>query len=413
MTDPTASSLAQAGPSDGRRLGRIFLFVFVPLMALFLSSARTDLPYHIDAATNVFTAWTIGTTGSPVLGAYEELAAPSFKGVFAWIVPSERGPVSQYPPGAALLAAPLYTVWPDAQNVLLVADNAEESVQVTVPIPDLRPVAFVASATTAAALGLLALTALELGMSARAAVTTGLVGGLATSAWTVAADQFWQHGPNMFWVALGMWLAVRGRWGWAGAAFGALAITRPPVVLIGAALGVLLLAQRDVRSAIRLAAGVTPGVVALLAYNAWLLGSPSVSGAYGGEFASRATEVEPVRYLSNVGSAFFDPLYGLFVWSPFVALLVLAVITMVRKVPPWAVASALGGLAYLLLQLKLNRASGGAGFSYYRYPLETLVATGPILALAGREAWKTGTLWRAALVGTTAFSIIVHAMAAW
>jgi hypothetical protein len=41
-----------------------------------------------------------------------------------------------------------------------------------------------------------------------------------------------------------------------------------------------------------------------------------------------------------------------------------------------------GGLLYLLVQLKANRFSGGEFFFSYRYPLEALTAAAPLLALA-------------------------------
>jgi hypothetical protein len=390
------------------RRGRLFVAVFLPLFALFLVTANTDLPYHIDPATNVFAAWTIGTTGSPVLHEYAELADPEFKGVFAWVVPSPRGPVAQYPPGTALLAAPLYAVWSEADEVVLTAENAPPEVRVTVPIPNLWPAAAVASATVAAALGLVALTVVEAGGSVRMAAATVVVAATATSAWTVAADQLWQHGPNMLWIALGVWLAARQRWGLAGLAFGALAITRPPVVLVGATLGVWLLVRRDVRSAGLLLAGVTPGVMALVAYNRWLFGQRSISGGYGSAFAERATSGGASSYLANVAAGLFDPAFGLLVFSPFLILAVAGAVRVGRQLPGWSVAAAAGGVIYLLVQWKLNRASGGAGFSYYRYPLEALTASAPVLATGWARIWNTGKLGRLGLVATGAYAAASH-----
>lgn len=404
-----------AAPGSERRSGRlvVFLAAFLPLLAVYVATARTDLPYHIDAATNVFTAWTIGTTGSPILHDYAELAEPEHKGVFAWVVPSERGPVSQYPPGTALLAAPVYAIWSDATPVSLSAENAPADTRVTVPIPSLWPAAIVAALTTAAALGFVALTVLEASGSRLMAVTTALIGGFGTSAWTVAGHQLWQHGPNMLWVALGVYLAARNRWGWAGAAFGALAVTRAPVLLVGVTLGVMLIVRRDFRLATRLLAGSVPGVVALLVYNWWLFGRLSVAGGYGEHFARQAIEPDLGSYLGNIGTAFLDPNHGVFVWSPLVALVLVTTTTIVQRLPRWALASALGGLAYLLVQLKLNRSSGGSGFSYYRYPLESLAAAAPLLGAAGRQLWGLGLLPRIGFITTAGFSIVAHGIVAF
>lgn len=391
--------------------GWVFLAVFVPLFALFLSTARTDLPYHIDAATNVFTAWSIGTTGSPILSQHAELIEHPAE--FAWVVASSRGPVSQYPPGAAFLAAPLYaTVWQEASLVTLVASNAGEDISVRVPVPKLFPGAVVASATTAAALAFTALTVIQLGFSVRTAMLTAAISGLGTGAWSVAADALWQHGPNMMWVALGIYLACREKWTWAGIAFGALFVTRPPAVLIGIALGVMLLFRREWPAAGRLLIGTVPGVAALVVYNWWLFGTLTVSGGYGDAFAAEVVSTDLGWYLFNLVEAFIGPDIGLLVWSPFLALITLALVSSARQAPRWALAAAIGGACYLLLQLKANRASGGGGFSYYRYPLETLTALAPLLVVAWQQLWGTGWIAKIALAGTAGFAIVAHAVAA-
>lgn len=402
-----------ASPPRQRAYGRgwVFAAVFVPLFSLFLVTARTDLPYHIDAATNVFVGWSMGTSGSPILTEYEVLADPTHHGTFAWIVPSDRGPVAQYPPGTALLVSPLYALWPDSADVVLKADNAAPSARVTVPVPNLWPAAIVAAGSTAAALSFLALLVLEMGGSTRTGVLTAFMGAAGTSAWSVAADQLWQHGPNMLWIALGIYLAATDRWLGAGFAFGALALTRPPAVLIGVSLGLMLLAQRDLRSARRLLGGVIPGVVALLAYNRWLFTAPTVSGGYGGVYAERARDFDLAGYATNIASALFAPDYGLLVWSPFVGLVLVAGLWRWKQLPLWAVAAAIGGGAYMLLQLKLNRASGGTGFSYYRYPLETLTAAAPVMFVGWQALSQKGKYWYTALLATAGYSVLVHLVA--
>ena len=88
-----------------------FLLVFIPLALIYITTSSYGLGYHIDAFTNAVTGWHIGMTGSVVLPDYEEATRPEQVGNIAWIVESPRGPVSQYPPGAALLSAPLYRLW--------------------------------------------------------------------------------------------------------------------------------------------------------------------------------------------------------------------------------------------------------------------------------------------------------------
>ena len=49
------------------RLGTraIFFVIFIPLFAVYLSTANRNLPYHIDTGTNVMTAWSFGNHGNP------------------------------------------------------------------------------------------------------------------------------------------------------------------------------------------------------------------------------------------------------------------------------------------------------------------------------------------------------------
>ena len=390
-----------------------FLAIFVPLFALYFATANKDLPYHIDAVTNVYSAWTMGTTGSPILEAHAGLTEPGYRATYGWVVESDRGPVSQYPPGTALLAAILYGLFaPNAVEIELVAENETAAVPIRLPVPSLVPAAIVASAVSAAGVAFLGLLLLDLGAS-RAHLVVGLgIVGLGTGIWSVAADALWQHGPNVFWLSLGIWLAGRKRWFGSGLAFGALALTRVPVILVGVAIGLHLLARREFRPAARLAAGAMPGVVALLVYNWWLFGTPAVWGGYGSGFAEQALDADPAAYLANIGSALFDSQHGLFVWSPVVAIVASGLPLVWRRAPRWIWAAAAGGLAYLLFQLKANRASGGDGFTYYRYPIEAIASWTPLLFLAGVALWKTGPVARLAIILTAIFSVGAHAAGA-
>jgi hypothetical protein len=118
-------------------------------------------------------------------------------------------------------------------------------------------------------------------------------------------------------------------------------------------------------------------------------------------------------YVANVGDGLFGAGIGLFVWSPFLAFGLVGTIAAARRVPGWVVASALGGVVYLLVVFKLEPASGGGGFSYYRYPLEAVAAAAPLLAVSWRYLWGLGLVPRIAFVATAGFSIVAHAIAAF
>ena len=71
--------------------------------------------------------------------------------------------------------------------------------------------------------------------------------------------------------------------------------------------------------------------------------------------------------------------------SPFFLVGFVAMVAARRGTPDWAVGAAIGGVAYLLIQYKANRVSGGGGFFGYRYPLEALMAMAPMMAITVRS----------------------------
>ena len=95
--------------ADAMSTRRLFLLVAVPLFVLFLLTSNRAVPYHIDAFSNVLPAWSLGTSGRVYLPDHVVLVEPDYFGNVAWLVPAQDLVASKYPPGAALLAAPLYS----------------------------------------------------------------------------------------------------------------------------------------------------------------------------------------------------------------------------------------------------------------------------------------------------------------
>ena len=120
----------------------------------------------------------------------------------------------------------------------------------------------------------------------------------------------------------------------------------------------------------------------LVGYNAVVYGEPSVSGGYTEIFVDNATSLDMVSYLRNLALALLSPTRGLLMWSPFLIILLPGLGAAWRSAPSWVRGGALGGLLYLLVQLKANRYSGGSGFATYRYPLEAVTAAAPLLFLS-------------------------------
>jgi alpha-1,2-mannosyltransferase len=131
--------------------------------------------------------------------------------------------------------------------------------------------------------------------------------------------------------------------------------------------------------------GSAAGHAALVWFNSVVFGSPSITGGYSGSFATRAASFDVLDYLGNIILALVHLERGLLIFSPFLILLIPGLRAGWRAAPAWVRGSAVGGLLYLLLQLKANRYSGGVGFWGYRYPLETLAAAAPLLLLSYTE----------------------------
>ncbi len=375
----------------------VFLLVFVPLFAIYFSTASRGLPYHIDAMTNALTAWHIAARGSVYADESPNLTTPQSYGNIAWFVKTNTGHVvSQYPPGTALIAAPFYLFDTSFRSIPIGGSNDPQAPRVPVDVPSLVPAAIAASAATAAAIALLALVFLQF-LSPSRAIGAAYVAGLGTGAWAVASNALWQHGPAMFWIALALFLSSRRHLYGAGLAFGMAIMTRPHIALIAAGLGLAIgIARRSLKPVLQVGVGSALGLGALLTYNWAVFGSVSISGGYGSGFADRALSGNWWWYLRNIAGALFDPSHGLLFWAPFLIILIPGLVKAWKVAPPWARGAAIGGVFYLLLQLKANRFSGGDGHFAYRYPLEMLAAAAPLLALSWRE-WVKGHTFRTKL----------------
>lgn len=366
---------------------QVYLAVFGPLIALYVLVPNPGLHprgNHIDATTNAVTSWHMAMKRTVILAEYAEATAPDYYRNIGWYVDSPRGPVSQYPPGAAAFGAPFYLIANDPAKYGWVAgNNRPDAPPILLPVPSVRPGQVAASLAVAGAMGFVALSVLATGASWPLAVGAGLVGGIGTTMWPVAASALWQHGPGSFWVALGTYLAARDRLFLSGLAVGGAILTRPHLASVALGIGLAVAWHRKrIRPAILVGSGSAIGLAALLTYNWWLWGRVTIRGGYSESFVENLASPDLLGLVRNVFGALFDPAVGLFIISPFLVLLVIRLAPAWREAPAWSRGAAMGGVLYLLLQLKANRYSGGGGFVGYRYPLEALTAAGPLLALA-------------------------------
>lgn len=402
---------SNVGPAQAWSDRRLAAVVFGLLFPLFLGTAAWRLPYHIDPLTNVYTAAAIGQTGSPILDEHQALATPGAFRVLGWVVPSPRGPVSQYPPGTALFAAPAYALAGDGEVQDMSGSNDPALAPVKVRVPPLWPAALMACLASAVAATALALS-VHGAVGSRWALATAVMMSAGTGLWLNGAHELWQHGVSSMWISIGLLAASRGSWLGSGVAFGAGILTRPTVAVVSACLGCWTgWRQRDWRPVALHGLGAGIGLGALLAYNYWLWGELTLTGGYSSAFTERITTAEMGWYARNVLGGFFSLDRGLLAWSPFLIVAVGGLPRTWQALPRWVSGAFLGGVFLLLVQFRLNRYSGGEGFFSYRYPLEAVMAAAPALAIAARGVWQRGDGWQRALLYSAAISVALHGAA--
>jgi alpha-1,2-mannosyltransferase len=391
---------------------RFFALVVGPLFFLYLATANWSTPYVVDGFSNVLTAWEVATEGDVYLEDYEVLVTDASPHTGAGMVPARDSAVSKYPPGAAFLTVPLYRLLPGEESVESFEWAGGTSPDVQLPVPPLFPAAIVSSAVAAITVGLLGLT-LRRVAPGQMALAGAYTAGLGTGIWSVAADSLWQHGPAMMWIAAGTLLSLQRRVN-SGLTFGAAILTRPHTAFIPACNGLWQAwRERTVRPLVVIGLTSMAGLAALIAFNNHVFGTPSVTGGYGDSFDARTSSLDVLEYVGNIALALVHPVRGLLVYSPFLVMLIPGIPAAWRAAPAWVRGSAVGGLLYLLLQLKANRYSGGAGFWGYRYPLESLAASASLWMLAYTEWLRDRSLVVQRLfVYTVVASVVLTAVGA-
>jgi hypothetical protein len=400
--EPAPKTAPGAKPSPGTRF---FLRLFFPLAVIYLVTTTWSPPYGVDTLTNILTAREIATEGDVYLDDYTELARRRYQGRVSWVIAVEDTAVSQYPPGAAILAVPPYAVW--TGNDVVWQETVDDEYEIHFSVPAIAPAAITTALTVAAGLGFLGL-ALRQITSNRTAMAATYALGLGTGVWSVAADKLWLHTADVLYLGAALWFSTFA-FAASGIAFGLAILTRPhtAVIALGTGLG-RALDLRKWRPAVLIGVFAGLGLGALLLYNWVVFGSPTISGGYSWG-ASDVIARGRVGFLRNVWGAMFDIKRGLFVYSPFLILLIPGLGAGWKVAPRWARGAALGGLLYMAVQLAANRFSGGAGFLGYRYPIELLIAAAPLLTLAYTEWTAHRPLARRLFFIALIASVPIHA----
>ena len=230
---------------------------------------------------------------------------------------------------------------------------------------------------------------------ARMALWAAAIFAFATPTWSVSADALWTHGPNQFWLLLGLLGLASSHPGRAGFAAAGTAITRPHMV-VGWAIGALYQLARTRRPMPVMVFALTAamGSLLLVLYNGIVFGHFNVLGGYS-EQHLQAGGVGPLVFVVNVLGSLISPHRGVLLLTPFLWLLLPGLPGAWRVAPVWVRSAAVSGAAYALVQLYLIRFIGGHGFFSYRTMIEPLTFALPLFVLA-YQSWTCRTKGRQA-----------------
>ncbi|MBT8193987.1 MAG: hypothetical protein HKO63_07280 [Acidimicrobiia bacterium] len=344
-----------------------FLVVFMPVLALYLlTMQRADVESNFDAVAAAMPAWRMAQFGDLDLAQFEQLP---------FIFDVGGSVVSNRPPGISFLSVPLYWLF--------------GSSTFTGAVPSLLPATATAAIASAGAVGVLHLVLRRLA-TPLAAIGGALVFAAGTSTWSISANELWPHGPAQLFLALGVLGLAGERFFGGGLAYGAALLIRPVTAIIPAVTGLWHgWKTRTWWPIVWVGLGSLIGLAALLLYNQAVLNTWSPAPpSYGESFVNRAGRQSLFAYVGDVLGLLFHPKYSVFVFSPFLLFTIPGLRTAWRTAPTWTKSSAVGGLAYILIHLRLNRFWGGLAFNY-RYALELLIVLSPLLFLSW-QAWYEG-----------------------
>jgi hypothetical protein len=205
-----------------------------------------------------------------------------------------------------------------------------------------------------------------------------------TPVWTVASTALWTHGPDALFLSLGLLFLSRGRHVVAGLALAPLITFRPHMAVAIALIGLWLAwSRRSARPLVALGAPAASAVIALVAWNSWYFGRPSIGGAYVGQISHAVGAQHDALWLfgQNLAGMWFSGWCGLLWYSPFVLVLVACLPAGWQAAPSWARAALVGGVGYQVVQLRVDTFTGGFGFYGNRLAIELMILAAPMAAL--------------------------------
>ena len=268
--------------------------------------------------------------------------------------------------------------------------------------PSWVPGALTAATLTAGTAGFLFLVFRRL-TTTRVAIAATTVMAFGTSLWSVASTEVFPHTVDAFCLAVAMYALSRQRHLLAGVALGTAVVARPHMAVVALVVGLGLgVSNRSWRSIFAIGVPASVGLGLVVGWNTLVFGEPSIDGGYASYVTSNLTDSSPasgggISMVTNVLGFLFAPNRGLFLFLPLAGLLLCGLRPAWRTAPTWARLMAAAGVAYSLVQLKINRFDGGSSFYGYRLATELVVCAAP-LGLLAVTSWVTERAWRRRLM---------------
>jgi hypothetical protein len=365
-------------------------------LGVYLPTVSTDRVVN-DSQAAAASAWRIATTGRPWIEGVATAQLEGHPDPDAWIIETKQGHlVHARTPGVILAGVPFY--W--------VLNNDPDPSAFNIWVGGLAAACITAAGGVFMFLGLRS----RLGDGVAFVATSALL--FTTPVWTVSADALWTHTLTFLAIAGATWAFTRGRWGVAGAFLALGIFARAHLAVIAAVVGLYVgWRRRDWRIVIRLGASSALGLIMLVLWNRLVYGSWSVGGGYSHDVSGvvRGESGGLSYHFVNVLGFLAWPGRGLLVWTPVILLLLPSMLASWKGMPDWVRALALGGIAYSIVQLRVNVFHGGHGLYGYRVALELLVCLVPALVYAFR---RTANLTRYVIGGVLGVQFAAFAIGA-
>lgn len=299
-----------------------------------------------------------------------------------------NGYYSQYSPGSALAAVPVYAI-------PVLAGKTEPW--------HLKRLEKIAAASITALSAVFLFWALRRLIAAGWAVAVTLAYAFGSSSFSVSSQALWQHGPSQLFLALSLWLLVKGRADssyipYAGLTLASSVVMRPTDALLALAVGLYVL-QKHRSHFVWFAMLALPPLAFLVAYN-WLL-----LGSLVGYPDKVHLPIWSTPLWQGLTGLLFSPGRGLFVYSPVFLLSLVGLAVGWRRGDGLLKYLAGGALAVVLLYSKHFQWWGG-----WCYGPRYLADLTPILAFCAYPIFAPPTrrLHKVAFVFLALLSIGAH-----